>query len=171
MKRIRTFDSIFMIAVSIVLLFLLGGCGTTYSVQQQLAPIASQKGVYVIASCETQDNRATKQTCDVLKNEVRYQLLKRGLYEKNINEAPREVNLTITYSKNASTWTRALWGPAAGKDGLDVTVEVRDRQSGNVVGRAKASHFNVTAGNYTELLMAKEVSYKIADFLASGKSK
>jgi len=65
----------------------------------------------------------------------------------------------------------ALWGPAAGKDGLDVTVEVIDTQSGDVVGRATTSNYNVTAGDYTELLMAKEVSKKIAEFLACGQSK
>ena len=173
MNRIRTFNNMFMMTVSIVLLLIVTGCGTSYSVKQPLplTAIPLKTGVYVIGSCETQDNRATRQTCDTLKAEVRYGLIKNGLFDKNGNEAPRKVNLTITYFKNASSWTRAMFGIMAGKDGLDVTVDVIDRQSGNVIGRATASHYNVTAGDFTEKTMAKEVSKKIADFLASGKSK
>lgn len=168
MKRIGTFKKMCVITVSIVLLANMAGCGSSYSVQQPLAATPVTSGVYVMGSCERQDNRAAMTLCSILQEQVRYGLFKEGLYEKDGNEAPREVNLTITYFNKVDTMTRAMLGVMSGKDGLDVIVDVKDRQSGEVVGRAKASNYNITAGSYTEKHIAREVSKKIVEFLASG---
>jgi hypothetical protein len=96
----------------------------------------------------------------------------KGLYEKSGNKAPREVNLTITHFRNVETWPRAILGMAAGKDGLDVTVDVVDRQNKEIVGRAVASYYNITLGAaLIDKGVVNKVSEKIVEYLSSGKSK
>ena len=57
---------------------------------------------------------------------------------------------------------------AAGKDGLDVRMDVIDKESGTVVGSATASTFNITAANTTEGTMTSVVAEELANFVASG---
>ena len=168
MKRIGLFDTVFVAVFCSLSLSVMTGCGASCSVKQSLAETPLKTGIYGMGLCETQDTRATEETCDGLQDRIRYGLLKRNLYEKNESEAPRKVNLTITYFRNIGAFTRGNLGVMCGKDAIDVTITVIDKQSGTIVGSATAYHFNTLAIDYTEKMMINEVSKKIVDFLASG---
>jgi hypothetical protein len=168
MKQRKAFNNMFAVTVSVVLPLILTGCGTSYSVKQPLTAIPLKTSIYVMGQCEIQDNRAGRNICDALQEKVRYGLFKEGLYERNTNEATREVKLTITYFRDIDS-PRLVLGVLCGKDGLDVTVEVKDRQNGNIIGRATAS--NYSANGSKEGLMVDAISEKIIEFLVSGVSK
>ena len=171
MKQITIINRVEMV-ISVILLSIITGCGTSYSIKQPLAPTPLKTSVYVMGSCNTPDNKTDENICTVLHEQIRYDLFKKGLYEKSGSKAPREVNLTITYFRNVGGTTRAWFGVLCGKDGLDVTVNVVDKQTGSTVGIVSASHFNVTAADYSAEMMAQEVSKKIVEYLANGeKSK
>ena len=124
-----------------------------------------------MGTCNIEDQRATEKTCSELKEKVEYDLFKKGLYKKSSDENLSDVNLTITYFRNLSAFNRGMWGIMAGKEGLNVKVDVIDKQTGNVIGQTTVSSYNVSGANSTDKSMINGVSREIVNFLSGVESK
>ena len=168
MKTLQHIKRLCIIASCSAFPALVSSCGTTASTTQKMTAPRPQEAVYTIASCKSLDKRAPSYACSNLQDRVRYGLFKRGLYAANDAKARRNIDLTITYYRDLGAWTRAWWGVMSGKDGIDVTVRVTDKNSGKVIGSMKVSTFNATAANTSKDYMLEEVSDKIVEFLVSG---
>jgi hypothetical protein len=66
MKRINTFNTMLVIAVSVILLLTFVGCGTSYTVKQPLEATSLETGIYAMGTCEIQDNRMYEDLSNVL---------------------------------------------------------------------------------------------------------
>ena len=89
--------------ITIIFVFLVGilGCATKMSVEKPFAPSIgnsslNDKGKFSMGECEVLDSRGSMELCNKLQEEVKYRLVKQGLYEKNTNESPNEVRMAIT---------------------------------------------------------------------------
>ena len=176
MVRIKFFTNFAPMLVSGIALFVFAACGTTSTIKQPLTPVSSVSTsagnqMYGMGSCDVQDNRATGGTCVALQDRLQYGLFSHGLYEKNEGEADREIRLTITYFRDLGPGMRSFFGVLAGKDGMDVKVEVVNRKDGKIVGSASVSSYNITAADFSEKGMVEAVSAKIVAFLMSGASE
>jgi hypothetical protein len=168
MCQIRAFFCFFTMLVSIASLLIVNGCGTTSSVEQPLAPVS--KEIYTMGSCDVLDSRATKETCAMLQEFVRYRLFIAGLYEKTEGKAPREIRMKIICFRDVGQWKRAFIGVLAGEEGFDIEVEVIDRENGKIVSNATVSDKHIYFGGSEQSLCAS-VSDKIVEFLVSCASK
>lgn len=154
------------------LLFLQTGCGTTMKVDNPVAlqsSTSANPAKYILGECLVKDNRATGETCEILMDHVQYGLLVNGIQGDKEN-AEREIKFTISYyQKNVGAMSRAMLGPLAGKEGMDILVDIIDRRSGKTISSASVSYY-AFIGNRTEEMMADTISKKVIEYVATGKT-
>lgn len=156
---------------------LAAGCAATPKVadQQPLSADLSQYGA-VQVSVDAPPQVRQKDGYDLTANELRQQFIANvqalGKYASVGTDAraPKalETQLTITDLNYVSGASRAATGIFAGRATLDVTMTVKDKQSGAVVGVVSASHasshlqgvFSPTTGRQIEAI-AKELASKL----------
>jgi len=166
MSRIRKFVCFFAILGSIVSSLLFTSCGMPPAKPPPLSVVG--KEMYSMGSCDVQARRAAGKTCAGLQDRVRYGLFKAKLYERIEGKAPRKIRMTITYFRPVGYTVRTYLGLLAGKCGMDVKVEIVDRENGKIVRSADISGL-LYYGTKQELLDL--LSDKIVEFLISVASE
>ena len=166
MSPIRTFVCFFVILISIASSLLLTGCVPPAKQPPHAPASVVGKEMYSMGYCDVEDRRAPRGTgfwCRSLLRNVKYGLFKVGLHERFKGKAPREIRMTIT-SYTVRT-TLAGW---ADKCGINVKVEIVDRENGKIVHKSDISYYGPCL---YEQEMFNNLSDKIVEFLISAASK
>jgi len=159
------------IIIGIILLVLQAGCGTTVVVDKPLAPLAgtdASASTYTLGECLIEDKRANSDTCVTLKDHIEYGLLSKGVIAKG-GIADRDIKLTITFFYDGGGLARNMFGVLGGKEGIDVQVTIIDRQSREVVGSAKLSHYWFFAADRSEESLVSKVAEKTVEYITTAK--
>ncbi|WNO10801.1 DUF4410 domain-containing protein [Teredinibacter sp. KSP-S5-2] len=142
--------------------FLAGCAGTHLRVDQGYA--FQQNDIF---SYEIVDNaNVTPQGMSIFKERLESKIKALGLNTSGESTKLIEVTFTNYYMRHGAA--RALVGVMAGSDNITSTVLIKDRSSGEIVGKLQVVSKNPTATSSARLLIEQHAD-KIADYIKTGK--
>jgi len=136
-----------MIASGILFLSL-AACGSSSQFVKPIDLTAStpkNPKKYVVGNISTKVDSVPDQFMSAIKGFLKVELKEKGLFEENEASSSHVIDIEVNYYRMRSGFTRMFWGMLAGKDGVDSTVRISDKETHNEVGELTVSSFNVSA--------------------------
>jgi uncharacterized protein DUF4410 len=158
-----------------VMLYLsLAACGSSSQFVKPMDNSASTQGTpnkFIVGKVSTKVASVPDHFLSAIKGFLKVELKEKGLFEENESSSSNVIDIEVNYYRMRSGFTRMMFGVFAGKDGVDSTVRITDKETQNIVGELTVSSFNVAAVGESEDV-AQMHAEEIAEALEkSGKPK
>lgn len=136
-----------LIAGGVLVLFLTA-CGSSSQFVKPMELSASTPQTqkkYSVGNVTTKVDSVPDQFMSAIKGFLKVELKEKGLFEENEASSSNVIDIEVNYYRMRSGFTRMFFGMLAGKDGVDSTVKISDKETHNEVGELTVSSFNVAA--------------------------
>ena len=136
-----------MIAGGMLFLFL-AACGSSSQFVKPMELSSSTPETpkkYSVGNITTNVDSVPEHFMSAIKGFLKVELKEKGLFAESEANSPYVIDIEVNYYRMRSGFSRMLWGMLAGKDGVDSTVRISDKETHNEVGELTVSSFNVSA--------------------------
>ena len=100
---------------------------------------------YIVGNVSTKVDSVPDHFMSAIKGFLKVELKEKGLFENNEASPSNVIDIEVNYYRMRSGFTRMFWGMLAGKDGVDSTIRITDKETRIEIGKLTVSSFNVAA--------------------------
>ena len=160
--------------ISGVILFLfLTACGSSSQFIKPIDISGATSGTpkkYIVGNISSKVDSVPEHFMSAIKGFLKVELKEKGLFEENVASPSNVIDIEVNYYRMRSGFSRMMFGVFAGKDGVDSTVKITDKETHNEVGKLTVSSFNVAAVGESEDV-ARMHAEEIAEALEKAEKK